>query len=86
MIIKLRKQTIEILEVMKNKRSNALATALTKEMKIEYIVLMSAVNELMDVKLGGFEEKEIHQITLNDEGYSYLKNGLPERNTCAFGV
>ena len=84
MIIKLRKQTIEILEVMKNKRSNALATALTKEMKIEYIVLMSAVNELMDVKLGGFEEKEIHQITLNDEGYSYLKNGLPERQLLNF--
>ena len=79
MKIKLRKQTIEILEVIRNKGSNIVATNLVKEMKLDYIVLMSAVNELIDNKLGGFEEEEIYQISLNNEGNRYLKNGLPER-------
>ena len=79
MKIKLRKQTIEILKVIRNKGSNIVATNLVKEMKLDYIVLMSAVNELIDNKLGGFEEEEIYQISLNNEGNRYLKNGLPER-------
>ena len=45
---------------------------------------MSAVNELIDNKLGGFEEVEIYQISLTEEGYSYLKNGLPERQLLNF--
>ncbi len=79
MTIKLRKQTIEILDVIKNKQSNVITTNLAKEMELDYIVLMSAVNELIANKLGGFEEVEINQISLNDEGYEYLENGLPER-------
>jgi len=79
MTIKLRKQTIEILKMIKNKQSNVIATDLGKEMNIDYIVLMSAVNELIDYNLGGFEEEEIYQISLNAEGITYLKNGLPER-------
>ena len=79
MTIKLKKETIEILEVIKKKRSNIEANNLAKEMDLDYIVLMSAVNELIDNKLGGFEEEEIHQISLNDEGIEYLEKGLPER-------
>ena len=84
MTIKLRKQTINILKVIKNKRSNVVATNLEKEMELDYIVLMSAVNELIDNKLGGFEEVEIYQISLNDEGSTYLENGLPERQLLNF--
>jgi len=40
---------------------------------------MSAINDLMDVNLGRFREDEIFQLSLNKEGRSYLKNGLPER-------
>ncbi|MHA2039134.1 MAG: phenylalanine--tRNA ligase subunit alpha [Promethearchaeota archaeon] len=79
MPIKLRKQTIEILEVLKNKQSNVAANNLAEEMQLDYIVLMSAVNELIDNKLGGFEEEEINQISLNYEGHEYLEKGLPER-------
>jgi phenylalanyl-tRNA synthetase alpha chain len=79
MTIKLKKQTIEVLEVIKNKGVNIIATKLATEMNLDYIVLMSAVNELIDNKLGGFEEEEIYQISLNEEGNQYLKKGLPER-------
>lgn len=79
MTIKLRKKTIEILEVIKKKRSSISASNLAKEMELDYIVLMSAINELTDYKLGGFKEEEIYQIFLNDEGREYLEWGLPER-------
>ena len=79
MTIKLRKQTIEILDVIKNKRSNVVATNLANEMKLDYIVLMSAVNEFIDNKLGGFEElKKFGQIikpllsSEQDRLYTYL--------------
>ncbi len=79
MTIKLKKQTIEILKVLKKKPDEILAKDLTKELKIDYIVLMSSTNDLIEHDLGGFKEKEIYQISLNNEGVDYLTNGLPER-------
>lgn len=79
MIIKLKKQTIEILKVLKKKPAEVLAKDLLKELKIDYIVLMSAINDLIDYDLGSFKEEEIYQISLNDEGINYITNGLPER-------
>ncbi|MFX1377393.1 MAG: phenylalanine--tRNA ligase subunit alpha [Promethearchaeota archaeon] len=79
MTIKLKKQTIEVLKLLKKKRSNVVATDIAEEMKIDYIVLMSAVNELIEYNLGGFKEEELYQISLNEEGKKYLISGLPER-------
>ncbi|MFW9973116.1 MAG: phenylalanine--tRNA ligase subunit alpha [Candidatus Odinarchaeota archaeon] len=79
MTIKLKRQTIEILKVLKKKSSEVLANDLARELKIDYIVLMSAINDLIEYDLGGFKEQEIYQVSLNEEGINYLKNGLPER-------
>ncbi len=79
MVIKLKKKVIEIFNVLKEKNADYEASELTKELSIDYIVLMSAINDLIDVNLGKFEEDEIFQLSLNEEGISYLKNGLPER-------
>ncbi len=79
MDIKLKKQVIEIFKVLKEKQADCKASDLAKELNIDYIVLMSSINDLMDVNLGRFKEDEIFQLSLNEEGLSYLKNGLPER-------
>ena len=79
MTIKLKKQVIEILKILKKKDKEVLAKDLSKELKIDYIVLMSAINDLIEYDLGGFKEEEIYQISLNEEGLNYLKKGLPER-------
>jgi len=79
MTIRLKKQVIDILKVLKKKSSEVLATDLAKDLKIDYIVLMSAVNDLIEYDLGSFREEEVNQISLNEEGIDYLKNGLPER-------
>jgi len=78
MTIKLKKQVIDILTVLKRKKTEQLASTLAKELNIDYIVLMAAINDLIDHDLGGFREEEINQISLNDEGQNYLENGLPE--------
>jgi len=79
MTIKLKNRTIEILKVLRKKPNDVLAKDLTKELKTDYIVLMSSINELIEYDLGGFKEEEIYQISLNREGIDYLKNGFPER-------
>ncbi|MFX0105578.1 MAG: phenylalanine--tRNA ligase subunit alpha [Candidatus Hodarchaeota archaeon] len=79
MAIKLKKQVIEILEVLKKKSSEVLAIDLANELDIDYIVVMSAVNDLIEHELGDFKEDVIYEISLNIEGLDYLKNGLPER-------
>ena len=79
MAIKLKKQVIEILKILKEKKEKVIAEDLAQELNIDYIVLMSAVNDLIEYNLGGFKEKEINKISLNEEGQGYLKNGLPER-------
>ncbi|TET02587.1 MAG: phenylalanine--tRNA ligase subunit alpha [Promethearchaeota archaeon] len=83
MTIKLKKQVIEILTVLKKKKTEQLATPFAKELSIDYIVLMAAINDLIDIELGGFREEEINQISLNEEGRNYLKNGLPENQLLA---
>jgi len=77
--IKLKKQVIEIFKVLKEKNADCEASDLAMELNIDYIVLMSTINDLIDVNLGDFKEDEIFQLSLNDEGLSYVKNGLPER-------
>ncbi|TFG18819.1 MAG: phenylalanine--tRNA ligase subunit alpha [Promethearchaeota archaeon] len=79
MPIKLKKQVTDILKIMQEEKSEIIASKLAKELKIDYIVLMSAVNDLKDNKLADFEEEEIFQISLNEEGRYYKVNGLPER-------
>ncbi|MHA1659166.1 MAG: phenylalanine--tRNA ligase subunit alpha [Promethearchaeota archaeon] len=79
MTISLKKQVIDILKVLREKKSQCVASELANELEIDYIVLMSAVNDLIDNKLGDFKEEEVYQISLNEEGLIYLKNNLPER-------
>ena len=79
MTIKLKKQVIDILKVLKEKESECIASELADELNIDYIVLMSAINDLIDQNLGNFKEVEINQISLNKEGQSYLEDSLPER-------
>ncbi|MFW9902309.1 MAG: phenylalanine--tRNA ligase subunit alpha [Candidatus Thorarchaeota archaeon] len=79
MTIRLKKQVIDILKILQKKSSEVLAIELANELKIDYIVLMSAINDLIEHGLGGFREEEVNQISLNDEGINYMKNGLPER-------
>jgi len=79
MTFRLKKQVIDILGVLQKKDSEVLARDLVKELKINYIVLMSAVNDLIAFDLGGFKEVDLNQISLTEEGLNYLKKGLPER-------
>ena len=79
MTIKLKKQVIEILEVIKKKNTELLASELANDLDIDYIVLMAAVNDLIEENLGGFREEDVNQIVLNEEGHDYLEKGLPER-------
>ena len=47
---------------------------------LEYEKLMSsAVYSLSELKLVQFAEQEVNLLTLTEEGQTYLKNGLPER-------
>ncbi|MFX1489830.1 MAG: phenylalanine--tRNA ligase subunit alpha [Promethearchaeota archaeon] len=79
MTIKLKKQVIDILKVLKKKQSDLDAADLAKDMKIDYIVLMSAINDLIEYGLAAFREEEIYQVSLNEEGKKYLEDKLPER-------
>ena len=79
MTISLRKEVIEILKILKNREKELIASDLADELKIDYIVLMSAINDLKEYNLADFEEKEINQVSLNEEGKEYLEKGLPER-------
>ena len=79
MTINLKKQVINIFKVIRKKDKELIASELAKELNIDYIVLMAAVNDLIGHNLGGFKEEEINQVSLNEEGIKYLKEGLPER-------
>jgi phenylalanyl-tRNA synthetase alpha chain len=84
MSIALKKQVIDILKVLKKKNTDVFASQLSKELDIDYIVLMSAINDLIEHNLAGFRESEINQVTLTKEGLSYLEKGLPERQLLNF--
>ncbi|MFO7797630.1 MAG: hypothetical protein R6W84_15915, partial [Promethearchaeia archaeon] len=74
MTIKLEKQTIEIFKALKKKKSDEIsASEFADDLGIDYIVLMSAINELKKYDLADFKEIEIFQVSLNEEGRSYLK-------------
>ncbi|MBY9006742.1 MAG: phenylalanine--tRNA ligase subunit alpha [Candidatus Lokiarchaeota archaeon] len=80
MTIKLEKQTIGIFkELKKIKLDSVIASDFSKDLDIDYIVLMSAINDLKKNSLGDFREIEVNQVSLNKEGKSYLDKGLPER-------
>lgn len=80
MTIKLEKQTIEVFKALKKKRSDhIIASDFADELGTDYIVLMSAINELKKHNLADFKEEDIFQVSLNEEGRSYLEEGLPER-------
>ena len=79
MKIILRKQVIDILKILRDRKDIIIASDLAIDLKIDYVVLMSAINDLISCELGGFKEEEINQITLIKEGKTYLKSGLPER-------
>ena len=64
MSIALKKQVIDIFKILKKKSTDVLASKLSKELGIDYIVLMSAVNDLIDHDLAGFRESEINQVNL----------------------
>ena len=77
--IRLKQSAIEILKMLQAKKKEYDASELAEELNIDYIVLMSAVNELDANNLGGFKENKIDYLYLNDEGLQYLKKGLPGR-------
>jgi phenylalanyl-tRNA synthetase alpha chain len=80
MTIKLEKQTIEVFKELKKEQSDEIhASAFADKLGLDYIVLMSAINELKKHNLADFKEQEIFQVSLNQEGESYLEKGLPER-------
>ncbi|TXT57249.1 MAG: Phenylalanine--tRNA ligase alpha subunit [Promethearchaeota archaeon] len=79
MTITLRKDVIDILKVLKEREKEQIAAELAEELEVDYIVLMSAINDLKEYDLADFKEKEINQVTLNEEGKKYLDEGLPER-------
>ncbi len=79
MTIKLKKQVIEILEILRKKNTELLASELVNDLNIDYIVLMAAINDLIEESLGGFREEDVNQVSLNEEGINYLEKGLPER-------
>lgn len=79
MKIRLKKQVIDIFKSLQEKSEKIIASELAEGLGIDYIVLMSAINDLIDNDLGNFEEEEIFQVNLTEEGLDYLKNGLPER-------
>jgi len=79
MTIRLKKQVIEIFKILQEKDKKIIASELAEDLDIDYIVLMSAINDLIDKSLGNFEEREIFQVSLTEEGQDYLENGLPER-------
>ena len=79
MKIRLKKQVIDILKILQEKGKKSIASELAEELDIDYIVLMSSINDLIDNGLGNFEEEDINQASLTKEGLDYLKNGLPER-------
>ena len=78
MVIKLNKQVIDILHVLQEKKGDCIASELTSELNLDYIVVMSAINDLSDAGLGGFKEEQIEQISLNAEGKDYGITELPE--------
>jgi phenylalanyl-tRNA synthetase alpha chain len=56
------------------------AWELCEKTGLEYEKLMSgAVYSLSELKLVQFAEQEVNLLTLTEEGQTYLKNGLPER-------
>jgi len=79
MVINLKKRVIDVLKVLQDKKDECLASDLASELNLDYIVLMSAINDLSDEGLGAFKENQVEQISLNEEGQEYGANGLPER-------
>ncbi len=79
MSIELKKQVIDILKILKEKDIEIEASKLADELNVDYIVLMSAINDLIDNNLGGFREETMYQVSLSQEGLTYLEKGLPER-------
>ena len=61
MTIKLKKQVIDILKFLQKKKVKCVASDLAKELGIDHIVLMSAVIDLKEQKLGEFKEEEIEE-------------------------
>ncbi|MEJ2276653.1 MAG: phenylalanine--tRNA ligase subunit alpha [Candidatus Lokiarchaeota archaeon] len=79
MTIQLKQNVIEILKILKRKKKKVIASNFASELNLDYIVLMSAINDLKDYKLADFKEEEVHNVFLNKEGREYLEKGLPER-------
>jgi len=85
MVIKLKKNAIDILKVLQEKNEEYKVSELVAETGKDYIVIMSAINDLSEEGLAGFKEKYIDRISLNEEGLSYEKmGGSPERQLANF--
>lgn len=84
MKLRLKTQVISILKVLQEKDGDCLASDLARELNIDYIVLMSAINDLKDHELADFKEQDVDQISMNEEGVNYIKNQLPERQILTY--
>ncbi|MHA1731588.1 MAG: phenylalanine--tRNA ligase subunit alpha [Promethearchaeota archaeon] len=60
------------------------AKKLSQELGVDYVVLMSAINELRAHKLADYKERDVDEVALTEEGLDYASNGLPERRLLNF--
>ncbi|MHA1792713.1 MAG: phenylalanine--tRNA ligase subunit alpha, partial [Promethearchaeota archaeon] len=77
MTISLKSTTIKVLKELQ-KADGIEAKELAAKLKMDYIVVMSAINELSDKNLGYFKEDEVSEIELTAEGKEYADKKLPE--------
>nr|MDO8115370.1 phenylalanine--tRNA ligase subunit alpha [Candidatus Sigynarchaeota archaeon] len=77
MILSLKPVSIQVLKALKD-ASGIDANNLASQMRLDYVVVMGAINELAEHDLGYFKEEEATELVLTDEGNDYATKGLPE--------
>lgn len=77
MSISLKPATIMILKALQG-QDGIEASELASTLQQDYIVVMSAINELAGLGLATFSEHAVDQVSLTEEGNEYAGKGLPE--------
>nr|MDO8119440.1 hypothetical protein [Candidatus Sigynarchaeota archaeon] len=77
MSVSLQPTTIDVLKALQQ-QDGVEANVLAKQLNLDYIVVMAAINELASLGLGAFKEEEATELILEPEGVEYAKKGLPE--------
>ncbi|MFX0101364.1 MAG: phenylalanine--tRNA ligase subunit alpha [Candidatus Hodarchaeota archaeon] len=77
MSMSLKPISVSVLKELK-KKDGIEASSLAKVLKVDYIEVMSGINELSEHGLGEFKEESIVEYSLTEEGKDYAENKLPE--------